>query len=381
MAMMMTGRVLLVCALCVLWCGAGGRCTEDGETPVESKLGNTASGAEVLQAKPETTESGIPGTQPQVPIDNEEAKRLIGEGSLEGSEDNVVADTEDLSEDDEGGEEEGNEETQRKKLNGRQEEHEEKGPASGLDTSNGSSIESQLQTLQTNSSTGSSPPSSSLKAIPDPTQTGIKENGVSVTNPPTGEETLKEDTRDNVPHGGLAKLTLPPPPEHSAAASGIFAEYKKDEGQQDANLHSTATTVQDSQDDTTKNTKKETIPTAIKTDTETTQHNDSSPAELTAPQSDAGVESTPSTNYSRHSSTEDAARLSETNDAEDALGSTENADSKIAETEKAPLATANTTDTTNTQNGDGSTAASHTTSPLLLLIVVACAAAAAVVAA
>ncbi|KAF8305606.1 Mucin-associated surface protein (MASP), subgroup S032 [Trypanosoma cruzi] len=29
MAMMVTGRVLLVCALCVLWCGAGGRC--DGE--------------------------------------------------------------------------------------------------------------------------------------------------------------------------------------------------------------------------------------------------------------------------------------------------------------------------------------------------------------
>ncbi|RNC40703.1 mucin-associated surface protein (MASP) [Trypanosoma cruzi] len=34
MAMMMAGRVLLVCALCVLWCGAGGdprdnRCVED----------------------------------------------------------------------------------------------------------------------------------------------------------------------------------------------------------------------------------------------------------------------------------------------------------------------------------------------------------------
>ncbi|EAN94914.1 Mucin-associated surface protein (MASP) [Trypanosoma cruzi] len=29
MAMMMTGRVLLVCALCVLWCGAGGRCDEE----------------------------------------------------------------------------------------------------------------------------------------------------------------------------------------------------------------------------------------------------------------------------------------------------------------------------------------------------------------
>ncbi|KAF5217241.1 Mucin-associated surface protein (MASP) subgroup S030 [Trypanosoma cruzi] len=29
MAMMMTGRVLLVCALCVLWCGAGGSCDEE----------------------------------------------------------------------------------------------------------------------------------------------------------------------------------------------------------------------------------------------------------------------------------------------------------------------------------------------------------------
>ncbi|PBJ78865.1 mucin-associated surface protein [Trypanosoma cruzi cruzi] len=33
MAMMMAGRVLLVCALCVLWCGAGGRCDKGtGET-------------------------------------------------------------------------------------------------------------------------------------------------------------------------------------------------------------------------------------------------------------------------------------------------------------------------------------------------------------
>ncbi|KAF8306175.1 hypothetical protein TcBrA4_0031510, partial [Trypanosoma cruzi] len=29
MAMMMAGRVLLVCALCVLWCCAGGRCAEE----------------------------------------------------------------------------------------------------------------------------------------------------------------------------------------------------------------------------------------------------------------------------------------------------------------------------------------------------------------
>ncbi|KAF8295359.1 Mucin-associated surface protein (MASP), subgroup S026 [Trypanosoma cruzi] len=42
MAMMMTGRVLLVCALCVLWCGAGGRCDED-ELPQASLLGASSS--------------------------------------------------------------------------------------------------------------------------------------------------------------------------------------------------------------------------------------------------------------------------------------------------------------------------------------------------
>ncbi|EKF29391.1 mucin-associated surface protein (MASP), putative, partial [Trypanosoma cruzi marinkellei] len=46
---------------------------------------------------------------------------------------------------------------------------------------------------------------------------------------------------------------------------------------------------------------------------------------------------------------------------------------------KATTVTANSTDKTNTQNSDSSTAVSHTTSPLLLLLVVACAAAAAVV--
>ncbi|EKF30334.1 mucin-associated surface protein (MASP), putative [Trypanosoma cruzi marinkellei] len=41
MAMMMTGRVLLVCALCVLWCGAGCRCEEDA-IPSASLFGATA---------------------------------------------------------------------------------------------------------------------------------------------------------------------------------------------------------------------------------------------------------------------------------------------------------------------------------------------------
>ncbi|EKG01179.1 mucin-associated surface protein (MASP), putative [Trypanosoma cruzi] len=40
---MMTGRVLLVCALCVLWCGAGGTCDKDATRPAGS-LGASAGG-------------------------------------------------------------------------------------------------------------------------------------------------------------------------------------------------------------------------------------------------------------------------------------------------------------------------------------------------
>ncbi|KAF8307020.1 Mucin-associated surface protein (MASP), subgroup S004 [Trypanosoma cruzi] len=52
MAMMMTGRVLLVCALCVLWCGAsGGGCTE-GQLPVVGPLVNSESGSGVVTDNP-----------------------------------------------------------------------------------------------------------------------------------------------------------------------------------------------------------------------------------------------------------------------------------------------------------------------------------------
>ncbi|PWV05585.1 Mucin-associated surface protein (MASP) [Trypanosoma cruzi] len=72
MAMMMTGRVLLVCALCALWCGtSGGRCDEEKETtpanlsgapssgespPTESKASSPVSGSSSLIAKPEGDE-------------------------------------------------------------------------------------------------------------------------------------------------------------------------------------------------------------------------------------------------------------------------------------------------------------------------------------
>ncbi|RNC51115.1 mucin-associated surface protein (MASP), partial [Trypanosoma cruzi] len=45
MAMMMAGRVLLGCALCVLWCGAGGRCKEEAGSPAGGKGAVETTGA------------------------------------------------------------------------------------------------------------------------------------------------------------------------------------------------------------------------------------------------------------------------------------------------------------------------------------------------
>ncbi|EAN97871.1 Mucin-associated surface protein (MASP) [Trypanosoma cruzi] len=57
MAMMMTGRVLLVCALCVLWCGAGGRCDE-GEAAVHGVPPDVSASG---------TEGGLGGTRNAAP--------------------------------------------------------------------------------------------------------------------------------------------------------------------------------------------------------------------------------------------------------------------------------------------------------------------------
>ncbi|EAN96007.1 Mucin-associated surface protein (MASP) [Trypanosoma cruzi] len=61
MAMMMTGRVLLVCALCVLWCGAGGGGCTEGQLPVVEPPVNPASGAGVIHNPADHTVPGGAG--------------------------------------------------------------------------------------------------------------------------------------------------------------------------------------------------------------------------------------------------------------------------------------------------------------------------------
>ncbi|RNC51809.1 mucin-associated surface protein (MASP), partial [Trypanosoma cruzi] len=69
MAMMMTGRVLLVCALCVLWCGAGGSFANEERTGLGSGAESLLESQE-LETSPQVTQGirdGTGGVKGQVP--------------------------------------------------------------------------------------------------------------------------------------------------------------------------------------------------------------------------------------------------------------------------------------------------------------------------
>ncbi|EKF38877.1 trans-sialidase, putative, partial [Trypanosoma cruzi marinkellei] len=65
MAMMMTGRVLLVCALCVLWCGAGcGSCDETTPESLDTGTDVSRGGQD-----PKSIDNTVHGTGGSVPTD------------------------------------------------------------------------------------------------------------------------------------------------------------------------------------------------------------------------------------------------------------------------------------------------------------------------
>ncbi|KAF8291988.1 Mucin-associated surface protein (MASP), subgroup S020 [Trypanosoma cruzi] len=112
-----------------------------------------------------------------------------------------------------------------------------------------------------------------------------------------------------------------------------------------------------------------------------THNSDSSTAATAALRSDAGTEDTPTTNHPNRPSTEGATPPEKTSDGEAASANKYDTVPQSAGSTTAPTTNAKVGDTAKPVDNDSSSAASHTTSPLLLLFVVACAAAAAVVAA
>ncbi|KAF8303914.1 Mucin-associated surface protein (MASP), subgroup S002 [Trypanosoma cruzi] len=291
MAMMMTGRVLLVCALCVLWCGAGG-----GGFAEEEKAAGSGSGAELPPAsKPVVTPPvGSQGLQNGVTVVTEEVSPISS--PTQGGD----ADGDDEDEEMEDGE---TEEKEGKRTAGQSGQGGTVAP--GSDSREENLIGSENEKNQSILSAEGISPSSSRESNANATQTEFEKKNTD-ENPPAIENPLTTGNGGNTLPEGVARGNFPSSPEDGVDSRKQDGEETTSEG-------------------------KKNVP---------------SPATAATPQShrDKGSEGT-------------------------------------GEDTKATTLSANKTDTTNTQNSDGSTAVSHTTSPLLLLLVVACAAAAAVVAA
>ncbi|EAN99850.1 Mucin-associated surface protein (MASP) [Trypanosoma cruzi] len=94
---MMTGRVLLVCALCVLWCGAGGRCEKVVVGSAAGGGGDVSGGKGAVKntdtstSGPDTSDSSIDVSKVNQATEKSEVKSLEGNGDNVDQQDVVVS--------------------------------------------------------------------------------------------------------------------------------------------------------------------------------------------------------------------------------------------------------------------------------------------------
>ncbi|PBJ77324.1 mucin-associated surface protein [Trypanosoma cruzi cruzi] len=360
MAMMMTGRVLLVCALCVLCCGAGGGCDEGVGSPAGGLLGTAGNGTV------ETTGASTPGPDSSdltkgLPKVNQPTETSIGK-SLELNK--VDADQQDVApgveDEEDGSPSEQLEETlkddpekgetkpelQNKGQEGRQP------PQLQVDVLQ--QPQPPLQQSQTQLQLQLQPSSEKGEGVGKNNKGGegqlsleVEDKGNAVPEAPRKEDLLEGSGKESE-SSEQVQATVPNkvPPEHKAQNGMLPPEQKTNESQST---------------DTSTN-----LPEIQK---ENKEHPAST--EGTAQSTSTGSqekEAEPST--SEEPSPHEEQQSTETKTTEDARTP------DAAATEKRQTGA-----NEKVGDSDGSTAVSHTTSPLLLLVVVACAAAAAVVAA
>ncbi|KAF8280183.1 Mucin-associated surface protein (MASP), subgroup S072 [Trypanosoma cruzi] len=349
MAMMMTGRVLLVCALCVLWCGAAMVMAEANvDKSTEMKKDESFESSEFV--------AGIVGAEEHVTQDSvrevsENDKQSLGAQTGNGiNQDNggIIASPASTVR----GEEEEEGETE--------EIEELKAPIEGKETS-------QLTLPQEGVPPPSEPLTTTLNGNPAGTLNATPAKGQSSSDDGSAqEEGLKSPT-----------LKAPAAPAAAAAAEATTTQTK-DENPSSADDPSVQH-VEASQHDMESRSasrKEGTIPTTVtKTDGPTEVNAESTPTSPSASKgaitndADEGNEE----GIPKHDQAPDGEA---TKEAQQCENKEENAN-KTATLEAAAI----TNDTATIGDSDGSTAVSHSTSPLLLLLVVACASAAAVVAA
>ncbi|KAF8303602.1 Mucin-associated surface protein (MASP), subgroup S002 [Trypanosoma cruzi] len=253
---MMTGRVLLVCALCVLWCGAGGRC-DGGET---AGLGS----AEHL---PESQE---PGTSPEGTQDLQDEAGGVVETAVPST--TTRKDEEDGDDGDKGAEGE-----ERTKGQGGQGGKAAPDPDSGERDLSGSG----QQTHQSILSAGGISHSDSQESNAIPTQTKVEEKKDTDKRPPAVENALTTVNGEHTLPGGIAGGIPPPPPEDSVDSREKDGEDTTSEDKKKVPPPETAATPQSHRDKGSEGTgedTKATTVTANTTDTTNTQNSDGSTA-------------------------------------------------------------------------------------------------------
>ncbi|PWV10623.1 Mucin-associated surface protein (MASP) [Trypanosoma cruzi] len=368
MAMMMTGRVLLVCALCVLWCGAGGGCEEvPGVSPsgvsgdLEREGGDSQ---DSTRSEPPETKKSAPET-PAPKVQQQEVISPPPKDPPAGSEDGA------------GGDEEGKAREEGAKDAGKK--------------NRGDATSKEVKKPENHLISVKDPQLRNNEGLQSPSLNGTHGVG-TITTSLSGSLTVNTNQKD------LSSPLQPPLPNSSphaipssTSAAGPDNEKRHENGNETKN--SQQSVVGDIQEkkgtgvkavaSTSGEENSRLSVTTLEEMGDATKKGDSnsSTAATVALRSDAGTEGTPPTNHPNQPSTEGATPPGTNSDGEATSANKYDTVSQSAGSTTAQTTNAKTGDTAKPVDSDGGTAVSHTTSPLLLLLVVACAAAAAVVAA
>ncbi|RNC52725.1 mucin-associated surface protein (MASP), partial [Trypanosoma cruzi] len=347
MAMMMTGRVLLVFALCVLWCGAGGRCQEvllvsqsDVSGEIEGDRGHSqgSSGFKTPESHKPDSETPVRDVQQgQDPSPPREETLLGTKGG------NKVGKAKEKDDAKEAGKE--------RELDGKSVEL--KKPEDKLTSAEGQQLNNNetLQPTSLNGVHGAETIKSSREILP-----------------------VREEQQD------LSSSLLPPlpnssphaiPSSTSAAGRVDTKSHENDIGKKNSQQSVVGDIGQnnDTGEKAVASTGEEEgsrlSVTTVEEMSETTTKSDSGSAAATAAvRPDIGTEETPPTNHPSQPSTEGATQPGKTSDGEAASTNKYDTFSQTAGSTTAPTTNAKIDDTAKKGDSDGSTAVSHTTSPL-----------------
>ncbi|EAN99461.1 Mucin-associated surface protein (MASP) [Trypanosoma cruzi] len=273
MAMMMvTGRLLLLCALCVLWCGAGGGFANEERAGLGSGGAESLLESQELEKSPQVTQGirdGTGGVKEQVPS-------KPPEDEVEEDEDE---DDEDEEDDSEENEHEETEDGEKKSIEGQSDQEGTVAPEPGSREKNliGSGQENHQPIV---SAEGISL-SGSQESNANPTQPEVDEKKETKKSLPAVENAHTPVNGEHTLLGGVAGGNPPSPPEEGVDSREHDGEDTTSEEKKDVPPPETAATPQSRQDKGSEgngeDTKATTV-TANTTDTKNTQNSDGSTA-------------------------------------------------------------------------------------------------------